>query len=99
LNVDNETIVGPGIAPFVKYTSAPGATGLFVEGTVLFQALMEERSGSSLYGGGFDFGVETFVKESWSLRLGPSYRLLQSTESSSKPVHAFGVSWALSAYF
>jgi hypothetical protein len=99
-----DTLFGPGIAPFVKYTSTPGGTGVFVEGTVLYQALIE-KSSISFYGGGLDVGVETFPKDSWSLRIGPSYRMLLSSESgtsvsgSARPLHAIGLSWALSAYF
>jgi hypothetical protein len=94
----NDTVFGPGIAPFVKHVTNPGGTGFYLEGTVLFQALIAKNS-TGFFGGGIDLGIESFVRDAWSLRVGPSYRMLLSTEGSSHPLHAFGASWALSAYW
>jgi hypothetical protein len=98
-DVDRETLIAPGLAPFVEYLSSPGATGLFLEGSLLYQSFAQQRRSTSFIGGGLDVGLDSFVKDTWSLRFGPSYRMLLSTDDGAKPIHVIGFNWALSAYF
>jgi hypothetical protein len=53
---------------------------------------------------GGDLGAEFFLADSWSLRVGPTYRHLRESEtvnnrSVSNSAEAFGVNWAIAGYF
>jgi hypothetical protein len=53
---------------------------------------------------GGDVGAELFIGDSWSLRLGPTYRYIhQSTNTSAgsgtSSANVYGVNWALAGYF
>ena len=55
---------------------------------------------------GLDFGIEVFPVESWSLRMGPTYRYIHEGLSSSRTTatstvtdNVLGINWGIAGYF
>jgi hypothetical protein len=51
---------------------------------------------------GVDCGGEFFIGDSWSLRVGPTYRYAHesmSNSSSAATANIYGINWALAGYF
>jgi hypothetical protein len=95
---------GFGLSPFVRFfTLVHGRIGVFGTATSGFQIMVPERGGNTnIWTFGADAGAEFFVGDSWSLRLGPSYRYAYETLEDSEATvsgHIYGANWALAGYF
>ena len=85
-----------GAAPFLRVMSRPGPWRLFGEVALLYQPLFSRDDIEHLYGGGVSAGIEFAIRESWSFRIGPSFRHLRSGD---RGLNLIGGSWAIAAYF
>jgi hypothetical protein len=95
---------GFGLSPFFRFfTLVHSRIGVFGTATSGFQYTVPERgSNASIWTFGADAGMEFFVGDSWSLRLGPSYRYAYETfqdTSTTASGHIYGANWALAGYF
>jgi hypothetical protein len=93
-----------GLSPFVRFfTLVHSRIGVFGTATSGFQYSIPEVGGNaSVWTFGADAGGEFFVGDSWSLRLGPSYRYAYETYQRSSVTasgHIYGANWALAGYF
>jgi hypothetical protein len=95
---------GFGLSPFFRFfTLVHSRIGVFGSATSGFQYMVPERgSNATMWTFGADAGMEFFVGDSWSLRLGPSYRYVYETIQDSSVTasgHIYGANWALAGYF
>jgi len=100
---------GYGVSPFARAFAMVseriavfgGATG----GIQLFSTSSSSSSSTSditQLSMGADAGAEFFIGDSWSLRLGPTYRYLRqsmSGSSTTSSTNVYGVNWAIAGYF
>jgi hypothetical protein len=101
---DSNSLTGFGISPFFRFfTLIHSRVGVFGTATSGYQIMVPDSGrNTSMWTFGTDAGFEFFVGDSWSLRLGPSYRYVYETlENSSASVsgHIYGANWALAGYF
>ena len=96
----------PGIAPFVRgFVLVADRIGVFASGTVGIQVEYRDQNPNvTQLMLGADLGAELFLADSWSLRVGPTYRYLHASmtvgnNSVSLREDVFGVNWALAGYF
>ena len=96
----------PGIAPFVRaFVMVADRIGVFASGTAGLQVEYPDQGPNvTQLMLGTDLGAEFFLAESWSLRVGPTYRYLHDSRtvgntSFSQSENVFGVNWAIAGYF
>lgn len=100
---------GYGISPFARaFAMVSERVALFggMTGGVQLMTLSSSNSTTSndateLSIGG-DVGAEFFIGDSWSLRIGPTYRYVHESVSGSSATsssNVYGVNWALAGYF
>ena len=96
----------PGIAPFVSgFVMVADRIGVFASGTAGVQVEYRDQSPNvNQLMLGADLGAELFLADSWSLRVGPTYRYLHASmtvgnNSVSVREDVFGVNWAIAGYF
>jgi hypothetical protein len=95
---------GFGLSPFVRFfTLVHSRIGVFGTATSGFQIMVPETGkNTNMWTFGADAGMEFFVGDSWSLRLGPSYRYAYETFQDSSVTasgHIYGANWAMAGYF
>jgi hypothetical protein len=96
----------PGVAPFVRFLTHPDRVRYYGELSLMYQPFLG-AGGVQLFGGGADAGLEVAIRDSWSFRIGPTYRYLRAAGTSSNGdlqvsdsgVSAFGLNWGIAAYF
>jgi hypothetical protein len=101
-STSSTSLTGLGLSPFIRFfTMVDPHVGLFGGLAGGFQTFSPSRgNGVTMWSGGVDAGAELFIVDSWSFRVGPTYRYLhESTGNSSTTGHAYGASWALVGYF
>jgi hypothetical protein len=96
----------PGIAPFVRgFAMVAEHIGVFASGTAGIQEEYPEHGANTTQLMlGTDLGAEFFLADSWSLRIGPTYRYLHesvtvNSKSASTAENVLGVNWAIAGYF
>jgi hypothetical protein len=107
---DGDSVMAPGLSPFLRgfFPVAP-TTAFYAAAVVGFQHATESRSGGSdmnntLLSAGVDLGLEFFLADSWSLRVGPTYRYVHESMSMgstsvSGSEQIIGLNWAIAGYF
>ena len=97
----NSTVI-PGFSPFLRLFHPVGpSTAIFGAALVgVHFSLRDEGPTITILSPGIDLGFEFFPAESWSLRVGPSYRYVhESISGDSLTLHSVGVNWAIAGYF
>jgi len=108
----NTSATAPGFAPFIRAFAPIGdRVAFFGSVTTGLQYVTESSSSSTTsspniteWSAGVDAGLEFFPADSWSLRVGPTYRYIHeglSSGGSSATVtdNIFGLNWAFAGYF
>jgi hypothetical protein len=100
----SSSVTGYGLSPFVRFFTMAGPhVGFFGTLTGGITIMSPSRASDvTIWSGGLDAGAEFFIVDSWSLRIGPTYRYIHESASSSSTtmnVHAYGVNWGLVGYF
>jgi hypothetical protein len=96
----------PGIAPFLRGFTVVSERAAFYGAVVVGLQYVSDSTDTSIteMSVGFDLGFELFPADSWSLRIGPTYRYINEDlsgggASASAHDNVFGVNWALAGYF
>jgi len=100
---------GYGVSPFARaFAMVSERVALFGGVTAGVQLMSASSSTSNATSDitqlsiGGDAGAEFFIGDSWSLRIGPSYRYIHQSLSGSSATsssNVYGVNWALAGYF
>jgi hypothetical protein len=95
-----------GVSPFARaFTMVAERIAVFGGATGGVQLTDSSNGGDiTMLSLGGDVGAEFFIGDSWSLRLGPTYRYIhQSTSTSAgsgtSASNVYGINWALAGYF
>jgi len=107
---DGDSVMAPGLSPFLRGFFAVGPNIAFYAAAVLgFQQATDSSSGSpdmttTLLSAGVDLGLEFFLADSWSLRVGPTYRYVDvsmsmGSSSADSTEQIIGLNWAIAGYF
>jgi hypothetical protein len=98
-------IFSPGVAPFVRFLTHPDRLRYYGELSLMYQPFLG-AGGVQVFGVGAEAGLEVAIRDSWSFRIGPTFRYLRAAgtsangdEVSGGGVSAFGVNWGIAAYF
>lgn len=84
-----------GFGPFLKLLSGGRAVRLYAElGPGL--AIVTNGSTNTAFRFRVSLGLEAFVTDAWSIRIGPVYQLFIDED---RALHGFGGAWGISAYF
>ncbi len=96
----------PGVGPFVRgFFLVADRIAMFGEGSFACQFLIPSKgSNATFLIPGVDLGVELFLADSWSLRIGPMYRYIYEREAVSNTTltsssHEIGLNWTIAGYF
>jgi hypothetical protein len=93
----DSVVWSPGVAPFVRVMSRPAPWRFYGELALFYQPVFTRGDLTHLYGAGASAGVEFAIRESWSFRIGPSFRHLRAGDEGG--VNLIGANWAIAAYF
>lgn len=111
MSASGPSITVPGVAPFLRaFVAIDGHAAFYAAAVVGLQyAMRGSSSGSSssdvtMLSAGADVGLEFFLADSWSLRIGPTYRYVHEsagsgTQSASGSEQIIGLNWAIAGYF
>lgn len=99
-------LFSPGVAPFVRFLTHPDRWRYYGELSLMYQPFLG-GGGVQVFGAGAEAGLEVAIRDSWSFRIGPTFRYLRAAGTSSngdlqvsdRGISAFGLNWGIAAYF